>query len=95
MNELELIKVTQYAFAILGKSLPKGCVLKASGKNVVEFHKYDREELWIESGRPVGFYFNSHNTYNHRYELRSKYDGHELISFQGEELDKIIEDVNS
>ena len=87
MNELELIKITQYSFAILGKGLPKGCVLKCGeDANVVEFYKYDRDDLWNEYGRPVGFYFKN----EHRYELRSKYDGHTLIEFIGKELDTVI-----
>tara|TARA_R110000850_G_scaffold142646_4_gene264741 strand:- start:70 stop:342 length:273 start_codon:yes stop_codon:yes gene_type:complete len=87
MNELELIKITQYSFAILGKGLPKSCVLKGGkSENVVEFYKYDRDNLWNEYGRPVGFYFKG----EHRYELRSKYDGHELIGFTGKELDNIL-----
>ena len=87
MDELKLIKITQYSFAILGKALPKGCVLKGGEReNVVEFYKYDRNDLWNEYGRPVGFYFKD----KHKYELRSKYDGYELISFVGKKLDNII-----
>ena len=58
MDELELIKVTQYAFAILGKSLPKNCILKGRNRNdhIVEFYKYEKESLWTSYGRPVGFY---------------------------------------
>ena len=87
MNELELIKITQYSFAILGKGLPKGCVLKGGERdNVVEFYKYDEDDLWNEYGRPVGFYFKD----EHRYQLRSKYDGYELIGFIGKELDDVV-----
>lgn len=87
MTELELIKLTQYAFAILGKHLPKCCVLKCDDNdNIVEFHKYDMHHLHSEYGRPVGFYFKD----EHRYELRSKYDGHELIAFTGKELDNVL-----
>lgn len=87
MQELELIKVTQYSFAILSKGLPIGCILKISEEgNVVEFYKYDKNYLRKEHGRPVGFYFKD----EHRYELRSKYDGHKLIEFVGKELDDTL-----
>jgi hypothetical protein len=89
MSELELIIVTQYAFAMLGKGLPKGCVLKRceDSDHVVEFYKYDEGHLLGSTIRPVGFYFKD----GHRYELRSKYDGEELIGFSGEELDNVID----
>jgi len=86
MDELTLIKLTQYAFASLNKGLPKGYVLKASDEHTVEFYKYDTGKLWQNTGRPVGFYFES----KHTFELRSRYDGNELIIIKGNELDDAI-----
>ena len=86
MDELTLIKLTQYAFASLNKGLPKGFVLKASDDDIVEFYKYESGKLWQNTGRPVGFYFKG----EHKFELRSKYDGNELLTIKGSSLDDTI-----
>lgn len=90
MKEAELIKLTLYAFAVLGKQLPKSFVLKLDEENVVCFFKYEDGHLFGYGGKPVGFYFEK----EHRYELRSSYVGHELISWKGEDLDETLEELS-
>lgn len=91
VGELELIKLTQYAYAVLGKSLPKLCVLKQThGKpGHVEFYKLHDNSGFFRGGKPVGFYFED----QHRFCLRSKWGGGDLIDFVEEELDHILEDI--
>lgn len=95
MTELNLIKLTQFAFAFIQKPIPKGYVMKSTGENVVELLKFEDSEygfsLWGNSNKPVGFYFKDDNIF----ELRSKYDGHTLYSVKGYELENIIKKLNN
>jgi hypothetical protein len=92
MDNLKLIYITQYAYALLGKGLPKSCVLMAND-NVAQFCYYcpDRKYFCNTGTRPVGFYFEK----EHKFELRSKYDGNTLIEFKGGQLDHIIDTIYS
>lgn len=95
MDENTLIKLTLYAYCAIGKTLPKGYVLKSIGNTTVGFYKYETryisgEPYLTEVGnKPVGFYL-----MGHQFVLRKCYDGDELFRVYGSELDNIIEMLN-